>query len=371
MDGPRILECTLRDGSYAINFQFTREDTANIVKALENVGFEMIEVGHGMGLGASEKNKGIAAESDETYLQVTAETIQKANWGMFCIPGIAELDHVELAASYDMDFIRIGTNIEDYKLSKPFIARAKHHGMLVCSNFMKSYVSTPEEFAECAIEVEKYGADLVYIVDSAGGMFPEDIERYVHAIREKSDTLRLGFHGHHNLGMGVANALKAVQLGVEIIDTSLQGLGRSAGNTPTEQFLCALMRKGIPINTDPIAVMDVAEKYIQPLIQTKGISSVDIVAGLALFHSSYMPTIEKYARQYRVDPRRLIIAVSEYNATDISNDLVEEKARFLSNQGVHGNWKPLYKSYYGGEQDKISKNSKIKEMAFNLIAEST
>lgn len=354
MNSPRILECTLRDGSYVINFQFTKEDTGNIVKALENIGFDLIEVGHGMGLGASEKGKGAAAETDEEYLKVTAETLKKAKWGMFCIPGIAELHHLDMANDYGMNFVRIGTNVEDYKQSKIFIERAKKYGMQVCSNFMKSYVSTPEEFATRALEVEKYGSDLVYIVDSAGGMFPEDLEKYVYAIREKSQTLSLGFHGHHNLGMGVANALKAVELGIEVIDTSLQGFGRSAGNTPTEQFLCALIRKGIQINNDPIAVMDVAEKYIQPLIQAKGLSSIDIIAGLALFHSSYMPIIEKYATQYRVDPRRLIIAVSSFNQANISDTLVKEQAQLLANHGVHGNWKPLYKNYYGGEQDLVS-----------------
>lgn len=350
---PRILECTLRDGSYAINFQFTKEDTRNIVGALDCVGFEFIEVGHGMGLGASEKKKGIAAETDEVYMQVTAEAAKTSSWGMFCIPGIAELQHLDLAADYGMKFIRIGTNVEDYKESKPFIELAKQKGMFVCSNFMKSYVSSPHEFAKYAIEAEKFGSDLVYIVDSAGGMFPEDIEKYVVAVREKSDTLRLGFHGHHNLGMGVANSLKAFELGVEVIDTSLQGFGRSAGNTPTEQFLCVLMRRGIDIGIDPISVMDIAEKYIQPLIQSKGFNSVDMISGYAQFHSSYLSIIEKYAKEYRVDPRRLIIAVCMHDKANAPHALVEQQARILAENGIQGIWKPIYKQYIGGEQEKV------------------
>ena len=350
---PQILECTLRDGSYAINFQFTEEDTRLIVGALERVGFDCIEVGHGMGLGASEKTKSVAAATDKAYLNVTAQTIKNAAWGMFCIPGIAELRHIDMAADYGMKFIRIGTNVEDYKESKLFIERAKKYGMTVYSNLMKSYASSPEEFAFCALEAEKYGSDLVYIVDSAGGMFPEDIERYVNAIREKSSMLRLGFHGHHNLGMGIANALKAVELGIHTIDTSLQGFGRSAGNTPTEQFLCALIRKGIAVTADPIEVMDIAEQYIQPMMQVNGISSVDIISGFAQFHSSYMPIIEKYATQYHVDPRRLIIAVCQHDKINPTHQLVEQQARFLIAQGVRGSWRHQYKIYYGGEQEKI------------------
>lgn len=344
------MECTLRDGSYAINFQFTADDTRVISKALVDVGFTLIELGHGMGLGASEKGLGVAAETDETYLRVAAETLSDVQWGMFCIPGIAELRHVDMAADYGMKFIRVGTNIEEYRKAKPFIDRAKKHGMFICSNFMKSYVSSPDEFVEYALEAEKYGADLVYIVDSAGGMLPTDVEKYVSVIRDNSATLRIGFHGHDNLGLGIANSLMAIKMGAEIVDTSLQGFGRSAGNASTEQLLSALMRSGMDMDIDPVAVMDVGERHILPLIQSRGLASVDVVSGLALFHSSYMSVIKKFATKYRVDPRRLIIAVCRWDQVNAPEDLVEEQARQLAERGVHGAWKPLYEHYYGGEQ---------------------
>ncbi len=351
MNKPRILECTLRDGSYAINFQFTKEDTITIASALEELGFDMIEIGHGVGLGASENGKGVAAETDEVYLQAGAEAIKNADWGMFCIPGIAELRHIDMAAEYGMKFIRIGTNISDYEDSKPFIEKAKKHNMFVCSNFMKSYASKPEVFAKNASEVKKYGSDLIYIVDSAGGMLPEEVEKYILAVKDNTDSLRLGFHGHNNLGLGIANALVATELGVDVIDTSLQGFGRSAGNTSTEQFLSILMRKGIDMDIDPISVMSVSEKYIYPIIQKKGLNSVDMISGLALFHSSYLPIIEEYALKYRIDPLKLIVAVSEKNKVEAKPELVEEIAMKLSDQGAHGSWKPLYSHYIGGEQD--------------------
>jgi len=348
---PRILECTLRDGSYAIDFQFSADDTRCLAKALEDLGFDMIEVGHGMGLGASEKGKGVAAATDEGYLAAAAAVIQRADWGMFCIPGIAELRHLDMAAEYGMRFVRVGTNIEAYAEAEPFIARAKHHGMFVCANFMKSYVSTPADFARYALAAERFGADLVYIVDSAGGMFPEQIADYVDAVRSRSQSLRLGFHGHHNLGLGLANAVKAIELGVEVVDASLQGLGRSAGNTSTEQLLCVLLRKGIDLGIDVVDVLDVAERYVQPLGRTPGFDSLDVVAGLALFHSSYMPTIQKYATAYRVDPRRLILAVCKHDRVNAPVELVEREARLLAEQGVRGTWRPSYRQAPGGEQE--------------------
>lgn len=350
MNTPRILECTLRDGSYVNNFQFTEEDTRQICTALEGSGFDLIEIGHGMGLGASERGLGIAAETDETYLRAAAESIESAEWGMFCIPGIAELSHVDLAANFGMRFIRVGTNIEDYKDAEPFVTLAKRHGMFVCINFMKSYVCPPAEFAQYAVAAEKFGADLIYLVDSAGGMLPDEISAYVDAVHSASRDLRLGFHGHNNLGLGVANSLVAVEHGIEIVDTSLQGFGRGGGNVPTEQLLSALMRTGVDMGIDPIAVMDVAEKYIQPIIRAVGYSSLDIVSGLALFHSSYMPILEKYSKNHRVDIRRLIVALCEQNKVEAPEQLVEELARKLAKLGTHGSWKPLYKHYYGGEQ---------------------
>lgn len=350
MNKPRILDCTLRDGSYVINFQFTADDTRNILFSLETAGFDLIELGHGMGLGASEKGKGVAAETDETYLRIAAETLTKAQWGMFCIPGIAKLDHVHLAAEYGMNFIRVGTNIEQYKEAKPFVELAKNKGMVICANFMKSYACCPADFAKYAVEAEKFGADFIYLVDSAGGMLPREIASYVDAVKSKSSSLRLGFHGHNNIGLGVANSLQATELGVELIDTSLQGFGRGGGNVPSEQFLCALMRSGVDMGIDPIAVMDVAEKYILPLIRSVGLSSIDIISGLALFHSSYMELIEKYAKTYRIDPRRLIVAVCEKDKVNAPIELVEQLAKNLAKQGIAGSWKPLYQHYYGGEQ---------------------
>ena len=325
----QIMECTLRDGSYAIDFQFTSADTRALVQNLEEIGFSLIEVGHGIGLGASEKKMGAAAESDENYMRATSDVIKNAEWGMFCIPGIAKIEHVDLAANYGMNFIRIGTNVNDVLDSRPFIERAKKYGMTVYANFMKSYAVKPEEFADCVKISEELGSDVAYLVDSAGGMFPEDVRQYLEATKHKSN-ITLGFHGHHNLGMAVANSIVAYESGVSVIDTSLQGFGRSSGNAPTELVVCALQRLGVDIRINPIDVMDVSETFIIPLIKTLGIRSIDVVCGLAQFHSSYMDTIRKYSSQYMIDPRLLIISVCEENKVDAPAELVERKAREIS-----------------------------------------
>ncbi|WP_456324642.1 4-hydroxy-2-oxovalerate aldolase [Desulfonauticus submarinus] len=346
-----ILETTLRDGSYAINFQFTARDTVVIAGELEKAGIEMIEVGHGVGLGASEAGKGEAAATDEDYLRAAAETLTTAKWGMFCIPGIAKLEHIDMAAEYGMKFIRIGTNVTEMEESEPFIARAKKHEMFVCANFMKSYSMEPKKFAEKAKLTQSFGSDVLYIVDSAGGMLTSEMERYFLAVQEKCD-IKLGYHGHNNLELAVANSLKALDLGVAMIDTSLQGMGRSAGNTPTEIFLVIMKRLGFEIGVDPLRIMDIGERYIKPLIRRLGYNSVDIITGYAQFHSSYMRIIREFSSKYNVDPRRLIIAVCEQDKVNAPRELVERMAQKLASQKDEFFTARFHLDcYYGAEQD--------------------
>lgn len=331
MKAPQLLDTTLRDGSYVINFQFTARDTSIIAAQLENCGFELIEIGHGIGIGASVAGHGAAAETDNAYLEAVAGTLKKAKWGMFCIPGIATLEQLDVAAGFGMKFVRIGTDVAEVARSRDFIARAKKHGLFVCSNFMKSYAVSPQEFAHYAKMSQDYGTDMVYIVDSAGGMMTDDVEHYYRAVRDICDV-RIGFHGHNNLGLGVANAVRAAQLGFDIIDVSLQGMGRSAGNTPTELFLPVMERLGFKMGLDPLKVMDVGEKYIKPLLPKDGLSSLDIVCGYAQFHSSYMGIIREYSSKFNVDPRKLIVALCEKDRVSAPRPLVEQLARELSQE---------------------------------------
>jgi 4-hydroxy-2-oxovalerate aldolase len=281
-----------------------------------------------------------------------AETLKKAKWGMFCIPGIAKLEDVDEAARHGMGFIRIGTNVTEAQLAEPFIARAKHHGMFVAANFMKSYAMEPAQFAKTAKLAQSYGVDAVYIVDSAGGMLTEELEQYIRTVQDTCNV-PLGFHGHNNLELAVANSLRAVELGVAIIDTSLQGMGRGAGNTPTEIFLVALERKGVRMGINPLAVMDIGERYIKPFIQRTGYDSIDVITGYARFHSSYMGIIREYSSKYRVDPRKLIIALCEQDKVNAPRELVEGIARRLSNEADEVFTARFHlERYHGAEQSE-------------------
>lgn len=344
----QLMDVTLRDGSYAVNFQFSCQDVRIIGKALEESGIELIEIGHGMGLGASSPANGLALNSDEEYLEAAAQTFSKAKFGMFCIPGIASLEDIDLAASYGMGFIRIGTNVDEVTKSEKYIERAKKHGMQVFSNYMKSYTVSPQIFADNVGLSVKYGADAVYIVDSAGGMLQEDIAKYYHAVREKYD-IGMGFHGHDNLGLAVSNSLYAVDLGIEYVDASLQGLGRSAGNASLELLIACLMKKYDMHNYDCKKLLMAGRQLIYPLIHERGINPLDVYSGLAEFHSSYMRYIHKYAGKYSVNPLELIYQYCQIDKVNMQEDVLQEIAKKLPKEDIVLS-EFAFNDYIGNEQ---------------------
>ncbi|MBI1984581.1 MAG: 4-hydroxy-2-oxovalerate aldolase [Candidatus Wildermuthbacteria bacterium] len=349
----KILDATLRDGSYDVNFSFTSEDTSIICKALEDAGIQYIEVGHGVGLNADAMGYGKAMQTDEEYMVAAEKTLKKAKYGMFCIPKIARLEDIDLAHKHGMGFIRIGTNVTEVANSEQYIKRAKKHKMFVTANYMKSYAVPPKEFAKQVKLSQKYGADLIYIVDSAGGMFPEDIEKYYKAARSVTD-LPLGFHGHDNLGLAVSNSLFAADLGIEFIDTTLQSLGRSAGNACTEVVVAALLKKGYNLPIDLLKILEAGQKHVQPLISKTGRMLLDTVAGYAEFHSSYMPKIQKYSAKYSVDPALLIIELCKIDKVNADENILDTIARKLKTKGRKevSLGKYQFNRYLGGEQDE-------------------
>ncbi len=328
----QILECTLRDGSYAIDYQFTAEDTAIIAAGLEQAGFSLIEIGHGLGLNASSPAIGVAASTDEEYLAAAAGALKKAKFGMFFIPGIARMEDIDLAAKHGMGFVRIGTNVNEVEQAESYIKHAKDLGMMVFSNLMKSYALPIDDVVKKAATVAKYGAEVVVIVDSAGGMMPNEVFNYVARIKKEVD-IKVGFHGHNNLLLAVANSIEAVKAGAEIVDSSLQGMGRSAGNAQTEVLAVIMERLGYSTGIDVYKTMDMGEKIVKPIMGGgKGIDAISAILGYAQFHSSYLKIVNNMAQKYNVDPRQLVIKVSEVDRLKVTEELAEKIAQEIKKQ---------------------------------------
>jgi len=279
-----ILECTLRDASYPIAYQFTAEDTALIAAGLYQSGFTRIEIGHGLGLRASGIKYGFAAATDEQYLSAASCVLPQRIFGVFAIPGIAELDDVDLVAKFGGGFIRVGTDVNRTELAESFIKRGKDQGLEVSSNLMKTYMASPTEVVERSLQLQEWGADIVAVVDSAGGMLPESLREYISSLIE-AGVKKVGFHGHNNLQLAVANTLTAIEAGATVVDSTLRGLGRSSGNAQTEALVMCLHRLGYKTGIDIFQTMDISEKIIAPLARGRGSDNIEVASGYSLFHS--------------------------------------------------------------------------------------
>lgn len=324
----KIMDVTLRDGSYAVDFQISCALQRLIGVSLEKLGYEYLEIGHGMGLEASNPKNGIALHTDEEYLSNAQTYLKKIKYGMFCIPGVASIESLELLKKYGASFVRIGTNANEVELSEKYVQKAKQLGLEVMTNYMKSYTVSPEQFSEQVKKSESYGADVIYIVDSSGSMQPEQIEMYYDAVKKVSN-LKVGFHGHDNLGMALTNSLKAAELGISFIDASLQGLGRSSGNVSTELFTINAMKQGYDLNIDVKRLLLISKKLVYPLVNRKGINPLDVMCGVSEFHTSYLKYVHEVAGYYGISPLDLIEAYASEDKTGINLERMRAIAQGL------------------------------------------
>jgi 4-hydroxy-2-oxovalerate aldolase len=219
---------------------------------------------------------------------------------------------------------------------------------------MKSYVKPPTEFATVAREAASTGVDIIYVVDSAGNMTPDDARDYVRATRDVIDT-QLGFHAHNNLGLANANAIAAIEAGCSVIDASLQGMGRCTGNTITEQFVAIARRKKWKTDYDLFALMDASDALVRPRLSQVGHDSVDLICGFAGFHSSYMDVIRDTAIKYDIDPRQLIIDVCEESRSEAPVALVDSIGSRLAETDRVSGYRHRFplRHYFGHEQSAL------------------
>jgi 4-hydroxy 2-oxovalerate aldolase len=309
-----ILDCTLRDGSYVLNYNFTDFETSLISKLLYESGINFVEVGHGVGLGASKKIFSSFC-SDEKYIEA-ANLAKKNNQnkvGSFCFSNIASKDKINSAFKAGLDFIRFGVDPETFKKDLNLIRYSKNLGLEVYINFIKSYNYSPKKISNLSRIFEQEGIEGVYIVDSAGGMMPNDVKKYVLAISNKIRTknFRVGFHGHNNLGLANANCISAIEAGATLVDSSLMGMGRSSGNAITEMLVPILQREGkIRKNINVSILFNLIKKVINPIYKKSSFDENEILIGKSYFHSSNFDELKKLAVKLNVKTSKILQNIS-------------------------------------------------------------
>lgn len=330
-DNIRLLDCTLRDGSYQVNFRFTKHHTKQIALGLANSGIRDIEVGHGVGIGASEAGSP-ALETDVDYAKA-AQAGAPGLWGMFAIPSIASLDGVRQVYDEGLAFLRIGVDIDAIEEGLRFATQVRKISpdLRIYVNFMKSYVATPDHFDQILRRFRGLGISGIYLVDSAGGMLSHQIQKYGEVFLGHADEFELGFHGHDNLGLAVSHSLTLARMGFDIIDTTLHGIGRSAGNAPTERILALLILENLCQASEEQleTVLALGERAISPLSQLGTFVGLDTMAGFTSFHSSYMDSLVRCSVDRGVSPYKLMSRVSQIDKIRVSDQLLHKAADSL------------------------------------------
>lgn len=320
----QIIDCTLRDGSNAINFQFDEKLTRKVLQDLERSGLEWIDMGHGLGLGASKKSGKAASLSDDAYISIAGETLKTARYGFFFLKEFGVKEDIKRAAKKGIDFIRIGSNITQYREIKEYADYAKANGLWVNICLMKAYAVDVEEYQRIIEDMSKWDIDLITLMDSAGTFSPEQVKEFITKGRINSD-ISLGFHTHNNLQLAVSNAVTAVQAGAKEVDASVGGLGRSSGNAPTEILVLVLKKYGYNCKIDYKILADLNDNYIYPLIKDDHrFSSSAIIGGYAGFHSGFLPMVKRKSEENNKDFRDVIIKLCEKEKINVTEDLVDD-----------------------------------------------
>lgn len=335
----KLHDMCLRDGMHAKRHQISLEQMLTVAKALDAAGVPLIEVTHGDGLAGASVNYGFPAHTDEEYLKAVVPAMKQAKISALLLPGIGTVDELRMVHELGVATIRIATHCTEADVSEQHIGLARKLGMDTVGFLMMAHMLDPEGLLEQARLMEGYGANCVYITDSAGYMLPDDVRARVGLLREQlSAGTEIGFHGHHNLAMGCANSIAAIEVGAVRIDGSAAGLGAGAGNTPLEVFAAICDRMGIETGIDLYRLMDVAEELIVPMMdQPIRVDRDALTLGYAGVYSSFLLFAKRFGERYGVPSRDILVELGRRKTIGGQEDMIEDVALELAaKRGAEG-----------------------------------
>jgi 4-hydroxy 2-oxovalerate aldolase len=324
MTAVRLTDSTLRDGSHALAHQFTEEQVRAVVHALDRAGVEVIEVAHGDGLGGSSFNYGFSRVDEFDLIAAAVDEARTARIAVLLLPGIGTIEHLRRAHSLGASVARVATHCTEADVSVQHFEAARALGMETVGFLMLSHRIGAAELARQARVMVDAGAQCVYVVDSAGAMVLADAQTRVAALVDEIGTqAQVGFHGHQNLSLGVANSVLAVQGGARQVDGALCALGAGAGNAPTEVLAATFAKLGIETGVDVDAVLAAAQDVLRPALPRVPFADRSaIVQGYAGVYSSFLLHAERAAQRYGVPAHEILQRVGEAGYVGGQEDMI-------------------------------------------------
>jgi 4-hydroxy 2-oxovalerate aldolase len=324
-----ISDPTLRDGNHAVGHQLDAEQIRSYAAAANAARVPIVEVGHGNGLGASSLQVGESRLSDREMLGIAREQLTDVQLGVFGIPGFSTLHDLDAAIEEGADVFRVGAHCTEADLTERHITFLGGLDKPVYGVLMMSHMATVERLVQEARKIESYGAHGVIVMDSAGALLLDDVRRRVAAL-VAGTSLAVGFHGHENVSLAIANSLAAVEEGASILDGTARGFGAGAGNTQLEVLVALLARLGYETGIDLYALLDAAELAERELVQiSPKTDSITIVSGLAGVFSGYSEPVRRIAADFCVDARDILFALGRRSVIAGQEDVILEVASAL------------------------------------------